>query len=1141
MSEPLRLSPAPPARPSLDYAALREAGLERIRALAGLTWTDHNVHDPGITLLEAFCYAMTELGFRLQLDMADLLASGEAHAPPALVPAHRVLPSGPVTPEDLRRLLLDHPVVADALLTLSAQGEVRFFEDPAADPPFSYSAGPPERVPAQPRGLFEVVTAFAGGGELNSNTYTATVDSLGVTYTLELALPHWDEAAAAPLRAGGAAVAVQMLDPGAGVWRPLDEPLSFFGELRVGLGGGEQTDLWVVLRVVDAVTGAVVPGILAAAEILVEATGAGSLIERFAARVRGAQAAVGRVESYLAARRNLCEDPVRLGAARVQEIAVGARLEVTGATDLERLLAEVFLAIDRQLTPALRFHSLAEMRARGLGVEEIFDGPLLRHGFLGRGDLAGLARPAVLYTSDVLRLIMQRRGAAGGDLVAQENPGGRDIVAVTDLRLGNFVNNRPVTVDARDCLRLVETDRYRPQLSLAKSRVVFVRDDVEVPYDRARVEELFRAGRQSAALPADPSPVLPVPAGEALPVEDYTPFQNDLPRLYGLGEAGLPAGAGAERRAQVLQGRGYLHLFEQLLADVTAQLGNVNRFFSPDPDEPATSFTRPLFDLPGVDAILARFPPGGDWQAFVADPANPHRRALAEAAESRDRFLDRRNRMLDHLLARLGEEAVALGQELHRRAHNELVEAARAAGLPPAVLAERLAARRQDVNARLIRAKAELLAEAPELAAWRLQAFGTPLQRLPGIAQTAPDGAAFRWTLELVGQPLLRSLAGPDSPATAAAAAIAAEEATLLAGRAGFYGTVAVTGGRRYQLRSGSTAGARVVGESPAVFPTVVAAQAAANAAAARFAALRLAQSLAPLERRIAHLTGIRGRERRRLMVAASQFFEIQDAAGGDGVVDGWRLRAAAGPAGAVLLASVVPFVAANDAAALALARRAVDDAARLGLDEWIYDIAPAGGGAFAVELRGLAGTPLARPPAPFPSREAAVQAVDTIVALLHRQTGAEGFHLVEHLLLRPRRTGDAFLSLPGRPGEKGRERDPYSQRLTLVFPSGWARDFALPPATAPRLPVAPHRFRDPEFRRHAERMVRQSCPAHLLPIILWVDQDLAGAPALASFQTFEARYFAWLDTVLIPGAVPLVVSAARNDLVAALNAVANG
>ena len=129
---------------------------------------------------------------------------------------------------------------------------------------------------------------------------------------------------------------------------------------------------------------------------------------------------------------------------------------------------------------------------------------------------------------------------------------------------------------------------------------------------------------------------------------------------------------GPRRHAAVKQLQGYLLLFEQVLADVTTQLGNINRFFSGDAGEDTTYFTRPPFDVPGVPNLLRRFPPGGNWTAFVQDPNNAVTRALHDAAESRTDVLDRRNRMLDHLLARQGEDTVAFGQELHRWAQLEL-------------------------------------------------------------------------------------------------------------------------------------------------------------------------------------------------------------------------------------------------------------------------------------------------------------------------------------------------------------------------------------------------------------------------------------------------------------------------------------
>ena len=59
---------------SSDYNFLRQKGLDYIEQLGSKLWTDYNIHDPGITLLEALSYAITDLGYRTSLNLKDLLA-----------------------------------------------------------------------------------------------------------------------------------------------------------------------------------------------------------------------------------------------------------------------------------------------------------------------------------------------------------------------------------------------------------------------------------------------------------------------------------------------------------------------------------------------------------------------------------------------------------------------------------------------------------------------------------------------------------------------------------------------------------------------------------------------------------------------------------------------------------------------------------------------------------------------------------------------------------------------------------------------------------------------------------------------------------------------------------------------------------
>jgi hypothetical protein len=109
---------APDAPKHLDYDFLREEGMKHIRDLSGQLWTDHNTHDPGITILEVLSYALTDLAYRTQLPDADLfapdpkarMATGDDNFPTAFT----MLSCNPVTELDWRKLLLDIKGVRNA-------------------------------------------------------------------------------------------------------------------------------------------------------------------------------------------------------------------------------------------------------------------------------------------------------------------------------------------------------------------------------------------------------------------------------------------------------------------------------------------------------------------------------------------------------------------------------------------------------------------------------------------------------------------------------------------------------------------------------------------------------------------------------------------------------------------------------------------------------------------------------------------------------------------------------------------------------------------------------------------------------------------------------------------------------------------
>ncbi|MDH7975901.1 hypothetical protein QH494_27290, partial [Sphingomonas sp. AR_OL41] len=109
---------APSAVPGADYAALREQAVELASHMCRDVWTDFNYSDPGVTILEQFCYALTELPYRADLSVPDLLADPAADQlllrRHGMMPAWSILPCNPVTENDLRRVVLDRvPGVAN--------------------------------------------------------------------------------------------------------------------------------------------------------------------------------------------------------------------------------------------------------------------------------------------------------------------------------------------------------------------------------------------------------------------------------------------------------------------------------------------------------------------------------------------------------------------------------------------------------------------------------------------------------------------------------------------------------------------------------------------------------------------------------------------------------------------------------------------------------------------------------------------------------------------------------------------------------------------------------------------------------------------------------------------------------------------
>jgi hypothetical protein len=343
-------------------------------------------------------------------------------------------------------------------------------------------------------------------------------------------------------------------------------------------------------------------------------------------------AVLTRVQQVLQVNRNLCEDFVRFDAVATEDFVLCAEVDLDADADVAGVAATILFEVQQLLAPAVGNYSLSEILQRQkpdgspYTVADAFEGPVLECGFIDDGELARADLQAEIHLSDVISVVMDIGGVRAV----------RDIV-VNSL---SAPGSAPVPPDNRWAVPVQAG--HKALLRRDRSRLVFYKRGLPVV---AAAEEVARryAALAEAARAKMETPVeydLPIPGGRYRDPAHYYSFQNHFPMTYGLSEFGLPGAAHARRQALVYQLKAYLLFFDQIMANYCAQLAHVPDLFSTDPHLSQSYFCQVVESFKEYGLIYG---PGTD--AAV----------LRQLSEDERLFLDRRNRFLDHLIARFGE------------------------------------------------------------------------------------------------------------------------------------------------------------------------------------------------------------------------------------------------------------------------------------------------------------------------------------------------------------------------------------------------------------------------------------------------------------------------------------------------------
>lgn len=613
------LSKERPDHPSLDYEVLRTEGIRHLENLATEVWTDFNAHDPGITMLELLSYAITDLGYRTRLlPIADLVAGNKEKS---FFEPLEILPCAPVTAADYRKILIDIEGVKNAWVQ-PYQGP-SLFKEKSVD--YSLLAGEKFTIKEITAEQIEaLVQTHNQSSKIKIDLKGAKEwlvawqkDGIPATTCQELGV---DPAVFFDPCLGTEKCPVPVLDPP----EPRDSQCAFLFTLLCQYG---YTPLQLSPTSELAQNNTLyLNGLFKITLDLDDDVNPENESET--------RPILDRVMKRLNANRFLGQDYVKpFTLVKKLPIALCLHLEVAPGKNSLDVAAEALWQIEQHLTPTLRFYTFKEMLDKGHSIDEIYNGPLLDHGFLDNQELEKAQLLKEFRHSDLSN-------------AATVHP---DVLTVHELKVKVFPDKEFCVKTSYPIFdpnsKLDEAEQYnptnlakplKPVIDICKSCVYVTQNGVRCELQEEALAEALELKRMLAACHDTPGgPVSPL-GNFRKDLDEYLSLQYDLPGIYGVGEYGEDQDTSPVKLGKRKQLQAYLAFFDQIFAAYLKQLGALRNLFAvhKNPHSP-TYQAADLKAIPGMFEII--------------DPDKPF------VLESQATQQDRSNRLLGHLLARFGE------------------------------------------------------------------------------------------------------------------------------------------------------------------------------------------------------------------------------------------------------------------------------------------------------------------------------------------------------------------------------------------------------------------------------------------------------------------------------------------------------
>ncbi|EDP97189.1 hypothetical protein U8527_02540 [Kordia algicida OT-1] len=375
-----------------------------------------------------------------------------------------------------------------------------------------------------------------------------------------------------------------------------------------------------------------------------------------------------------------------------KKYTINGNIQLKSGYDLHSILPEMIQTIANYIFPDVVQTGYDKLKLEGKKTNEIFNGATLKNGWIPSESMQ--PKKDSIHAFEITQLILEIEGV-------------QSIAGISFKYNDKEATNTAICLPS-EILTFDFSSSFLTNKKPASFSVNMQGKQLNTSINASLIDELANMQQTNVQVnevaAVQMAPVLP--EGKYRDITSYYSIQNTFPEIYAVGLNATNSNTPDYQVAQSRQLKGYLSLFDQMLSNQFAQLANLDKLFSfknaaignpadfehynniktaaekANPAYPApfevfspTYFYQSLYkSVPNIEPLLRNndifdFGPVSEsddslkhksWLAYQDDPYNSYMYGLLTFSEDDTVNLQRRNDLLDHLLARHGESPLVI-------------------------------------------------------------------------------------------------------------------------------------------------------------------------------------------------------------------------------------------------------------------------------------------------------------------------------------------------------------------------------------------------------------------------------------------------------------------------------------------------